>query len=88
MLERLAPTLIYDITIVGDGSLPIEQIAAVTVPTLVIDGEKSPAWAQNAVQALAEALPKGQHRTLAGQTHNVAPDALAPVVIEFCTALF
>ncbi len=83
-IERLAPTLIYDVTIVGDGRLPTERLAAVTIPTLVIAGEKSPAWARNAVQALAEALPGGQHRTLAGQTHNVAPEALAPVVIEFC----
>jgi hypothetical protein len=29
------------------------------------------------------ALPSAQHRTLEGQTHAVAPEALAPVLAEF-----
>jgi hypothetical protein len=36
--------------------------------------------------ALAHAMPHGQHRTLAGQTHEVAAAALAPVLIEFFTS--
>ena len=84
-LEAVAHTLIYDITIVGDNnSLPIERVAYVTVPTLVIDGgSSSPAWMRNAVQAVADALLNTQHRTLEGQTHDVDPDALAPVLEEF-----
>ena len=83
-VEAVAHTLIYDTTIMGDNNaLPTERVASVAVPTLVIDGGASPVWMRNAAQAVAEALPNAQHRTLEGQTHNVAPDALAPVLEEF-----
>jgi hypothetical protein len=32
---------------------------------------------------LANTIPGARHRTLAGQTHEVAPDVAAPVLIEF-----
>ncbi len=83
-VEAVAYTLIYDVTIMGDNNaLPTERVASVTVPTLVIDGGVSPVWMRNAAQAVVEALPNAQRRTLEGQTHNVAPDALAPVLEEF-----
>ncbi len=60
-MEDLAHTLAYDGTIMGDtmsgNPLPTEWAASVTVPTLVMDGEKSDAWQRNAVQALADILP-------------------------------
>jgi hypothetical protein len=37
----------------------------------------------NAAQATAHALPNGQRHTLEGQTHDVAPQVLAPVLVEF-----
>jgi pimeloyl-ACP methyl ester carboxylesterase len=83
-VEAVAHTLIYDTTIMGDNNaLPTERVASVTVPTLVIDGGASPKWMRNAAQAVADALPNAQRRTLAGQTHDVAPEALAPVLEEF-----
>jgi hypothetical protein len=39
----------------------------------------------NGAKALAGVLPSARHRTLAGQAHNVAPAALAPVLTEFFT---
>ena len=48
-----------------------------------MDGGDSPTWARNAVQAVADALPNAQRRTLAGQTHAVSPDVLAPILVEF-----
>jgi hypothetical protein len=48
-----------------------------------MDGGESPAWQRTAVQALVDVLPHAQRRTLEGQTHGVAPDALAPVLEEF-----
>jgi pimeloyl-ACP methyl ester carboxylesterase len=83
LFESVAPTLAYDNAIMGDGSVPTERLASLTVPTLVIDGGASPAFMHNAAQALALALPNAQHRTLEGQTHDVAPEALAPVLVEF-----
>jgi len=37
-------------------------------------------------RALVEILPDARRRTLAGQTHAVAPEVLAPVLDEFFAA--
>jgi pimeloyl-ACP methyl ester carboxylesterase len=81
--EALAHTLAYDATIMGDYSLPTERAASVKAPTIVIAGGASFPFMRETAQALAEALPDGQTRTLEGQDHNVAPDAIAPVLKEF-----
>ncbi len=81
--EALAHTLAYDATIMGDYSLPTERVASVTVPTLVIDGGASFPWIRQTAQAVAEVIPDAQWRTLEGQTHNVAPEVLAPVLEKF-----
>jgi len=81
--EALAHTLAYDATIMGDYSVPTERVASVAAPTLVIDGGASPAWMRNTAKAVADVLPAGQRHTLMGQEHNVAPDALAPVLEKF-----
>ena len=83
LFEAVAPTLAYDDAIMGDGSVPTERLSSITVPTLVIDGGASPAFMHNAAQAVAHALPNAQRRTLEGLTHDVAPEALAPVLVEF-----
>jgi pimeloyl-ACP methyl ester carboxylesterase len=80
--EALAHTLIYDATLMGDYTLPKEVLARVTVPTLVIDGGQTP-WLSYAAQAVADTLPHAQRRTLPGQPHNVDPEAIAPVLVEF-----
>lgn len=80
--EALAHTLIYNAEIMGDFSMPKERLAAVTVPTLVIDGGTTP-WLSHTAQAVADALPNAQRRTLEGQPHNVAPEAIAPAIREF-----
>ena len=86
-LKAVAHTIPYDASIVVDYEhgepLPGNRWAAVTVPTLVAVGGKSPAWMKNGMQALSEVLPSAEHRTLEGQTHIVKPEALAPVLVEF-----
>jgi pimeloyl-ACP methyl ester carboxylesterase len=84
--EVLAHTLAYDATIMGDYSLPTERAATVKVPTIVMAGGASFPWIGETAAALAEALPDGQTRTLEGQTHDVAPDAMASVLEEFFSA--
>jgi pimeloyl-ACP methyl ester carboxylesterase len=83
--EVFAPTLIYDATLMGDFSLPKERIARATVETLVMDGGTVP-WLSQAAQAVAEILPHAHRRSLAGQQHNVADEAMAPVLIEYFQA--
>jgi pimeloyl-ACP methyl ester carboxylesterase len=89
-LKAVAPTLPYDITIVGDHQrgtpFTSGEWAAVKVPTLVAVGGKSPAWMTNATRALADALPDATYRTLPGQTHMVKAQAIAPVLTGFFTA--
>lgn len=86
-LESVAHTLPYDDAImaglISGEPLPAARWAGVTIPTLVIDGGESPAWARNAVQAIADALPQAQRRTLEGQTHQVDPEVLAPLLEAF-----
>ena len=81
--ESVAPTLAYDNAIMGDGSVPANDAKAVKVPTLVLDGGNSPTFMRYAADALAKVLSNAHRRTLEGQTHDVAPEALAPVLGEF-----
>jgi len=60
-----------------------EQLPAIPVPTLLISGGNSPAMLHHAAQILADALPNAQHRSLEGQTHDLVPAVLAPVLKEF-----
>jgi len=85
-LEAIAPTLAYDDRVLGDGSVPRELASRIAVPALVLAGAASPQRLQQAARAAADALPTAEHRTLDGQTHDVAPGALAPVLVEFFRA--
>jgi pimeloyl-ACP methyl ester carboxylesterase len=88
MWEAVAPTLAYDhIADLGkDASVPVKRAARVAVPTLVMDGSESFPFMHVTAQTLANAIPNAKHRTLEGQTHEVAAEALAPVLIEFFKA--
>src|SRR5947209_11623968 len=86
LFESVAPTLAYDNAIMGDGSVPAERLASITVPTLVIDGGASPAFMHNAAQVVAHTLPNAKLRTLEDQTHDVAPEVLAPLLEQFFAA--
>ncbi|POX52350.1 hydrolase [Streptomyces sp. Ru71] len=82
-MEAIAPSLAYDAAVMGDGLLPRERLAAISVPFLVVAGGASPAWMREGNRALAEAAPRGDFRVLEGQTHMVEPDVLGPVLTEY-----
>jgi pimeloyl-ACP methyl ester carboxylesterase len=87
MWEAIAPTIAYDAAVVGaDASVPTERAASIAVPALIMDGSESYPFMHIAATALAGAMPHGQHRTLEGQTHEVAAEAIAPVLVEFFTS--
>ena len=87
MWESIAPTIAYDAAALGeDASIPTERAASVAVPALIMDGELSYPFMHITATALANAMPQGQHRTLEGQTHEVAAGALAPVLTNFFKA--
>ncbi|WP_329283324.1 alpha/beta fold hydrolase [Streptomyces sp. NBC_00691] len=80
-----ARTLAYDFAVLGDGTVPEGLLARVHARVLVVDGGASPVSTRQAARTLTEALPRGRHRTLTGQTYQVAPHVLAPVLEEFLT---
>lgn len=87
-MEAIAPTLAYDHTaIMGkDGAIPIERAARVHVPTLVMHGGNGAPFMRDTAKTLSKAIPVATLSTLDGQTHDVHPEALAPVLMEFFAA--
>jgi hypothetical protein len=81
--EALAPTLLHDATVMGDGSVPTDAFVHVESPALVMSGGASPAWMRSSAQAVAEAIPGGRHQVLEGQTHDVDASVLAGAVRAF-----
>ncbi|HKB32663.1 MAG TPA: alpha/beta hydrolase [Candidatus Dormibacteraeota bacterium] len=82
-LEAIAHTLVYDATLVGDMTLPMAKLRTIEAPTLVVYGGASPAFMGSAANVMAKALPDGQVRGLEGQTHDIDPAVLGPVLLEF-----
>ncbi|WP_219414618.1 alpha/beta fold hydrolase [Pseudonocardia nigra] len=87
VFEKVAPTLAYDAAFVAEhmaGSAePLRRWTGVEVPALVVTGGASPEHFHTGADALAAVLPGAQRRTLPGQTHEVDPEQLAPVLSEF-----
>lgn len=81
--EAIAHTLAYDNAIMGDGDIPKNIMRSITVPTLVMSGEASPDFMNNVAEEIAKIVPGAKRKTLKGQTHDIKPEALAPVLIEF-----
>jgi pimeloyl-ACP methyl ester carboxylesterase len=87
MFEGVAPTLAYDAAAIGeDGAVPVDQAAKIRTPTLVMDGGANITmmpFMHATATTLAKTIPQARQRTLEGQTHDVNPEALAPVLVEF-----
>jgi pimeloyl-ACP methyl ester carboxylesterase len=87
-LKAVARTLPHDGALVAEHQqgrpLPADAWRGVTMPALVLDGGKSPAWMRNAMRSLAGILPNAKYQTLPGQTHMVKASAqLQPLVAFF-----
>lgn len=80
---RVGPTLVYDFEVSGDGSIPVAIAKNIAMPTLVMNGEKSFDFMQAIASALQKQIPGAVHETLKGQTHQAAPEVLAPVLRSF-----
>jgi hypothetical protein len=52
-------------------------------PALVIDGAQSPPWLRAGVAKLAQAMPAARHVSMPEQTHDVDPELLAPLLLDF-----
>jgi len=84
-MESIAPTLAYDhACLLGEtDAVPVGRAAQVTVPALVMYGDASFPFMRATAQTLSAAMPQARLRVLGGQTHDVDPAALAPVLTEF-----
>jgi pimeloyl-ACP methyl ester carboxylesterase len=82
----LAHTLPYDLTICGPGARPrTENLAKISIPTLVIGGGASPDALQAGARVAAAAVPGARHETLEGQDHGVLqfPETLKDLLTGF-----
>ncbi|MEU0008506.1 alpha/beta hydrolase [Streptomyces sp. NPDC006314] len=84
-MEAVAPSLAYDDAVMGDGLLPRERLAGISVPVLSFAGGASPEFLREASRAIADVVPRGTYRVLEGQTHMVDPDVVGPLLADFVT---
>jgi pimeloyl-ACP methyl ester carboxylesterase len=81
-IKKVDFTLAYDYAVLGNGAVP-DTVKQIGVPTLVLNGEKSMPFMPKTADRIAELIPHAERKTLKGQTHQAAPDAVAPLLIEF-----
>lgn len=82
----LAPSLPFDLAVCGPGmELPGQQLARITVPTLVLSGSNTAPWLAAASRAVAGAIPGAVHRVVEGQDHGILqqPEALRAELTGF-----
>ncbi|MGN6502822.1 MAG: alpha/beta fold hydrolase [Pseudolysinimonas sp.] len=83
-LSAVGPTIRYDARVMGgDFEVPVDELARIAAPTLVVWGSKAAPEMAGANRRVADTIPGAEHRVLEGQTHDVSPTALAPVVRDF-----
>ncbi len=84
LFEAIGHTLAYDAAALGpEADIPLDRAARLEIPALIMAGDASFPFMDASAAALAQAVPQGQHRTLAGQSHEAEAAALAPVLREF-----
>jgi pimeloyl-ACP methyl ester carboxylesterase len=84
--EAVAPTLAYDEAVLGGRVVPLVKAASIAIPALIMNGDAGEPFMRDTAAALARVMPRAEHRILAGQRHDVAAEALAPVLREFFQA--
>ncbi|MFD3550657.1 alpha/beta fold hydrolase [Streptomyces goshikiensis] len=89
-MEATARTLPYDGQIMGDTMsgrpLPADRWKSVTVPVLVGSGDAGAPQMLSGARELAALAGNFTLQVFPGREHNIAPEALAPVLTGFFTA--
>ena len=81
-LLSLAHTIAYDLRLLNEGVVPADRLGTIPCPVLATAGSLSPPWAAASARAVAEAVPGGETRELEAQSHNIAPDVLASLLLD------
>ncbi len=83
-LEAVVPTLACDQAVLGDDHAPpLARAAGVVTPALVMAGGAGAPFMRTTARALVDAMPHARYKLLEGQRHDVAAEALAPLLVEF-----
>lgn len=84
-LAAMAPTLVHDGLCLGgdDHSLPVDLLAQVAVPALLVTSSGTAGWLGQTVEPVAAALPEGRWVRLDGGFHQVPAPVLAPALAAF-----
>ncbi len=77
----IAPTLVYDCRL-SDAMSPT-VLAAVNLPTLILDSEGSSDDLTGSAATAARLIPRARHKSLPGEWHVVAPELIAREIKEF-----
>ena len=88
-MARLAPTLAHDSAVLdhrNGAPVPVAVVGRIAAPVLALAGAASPAVLRQSAERIASAARQGTFRLLPGQTHDVAPEALAPALADFFAA--
>lgn len=89
--RRMAEALPEDFAIVSANAERAPDFAAITAPTLLIDGTATRPYLRRAISTLAAIIPKSKHVELPGQWHSATqnsdefghPELVAPAVADF-----
>ena len=81
-IKKVDFTLTYDYAVLGNGAVP-DTVKRIKIPTLVLDGQKTLPFIRPAADRIAELIPQSQRQTIPGQSHQAAPEVIAPLLVEF-----
>lgn len=84
-MVSFAASVRNDAAVAGDQRIPSDALAAITVPTLVLAGGASAAWARDTASAVADTVPGARLDVVAGQDHRVDHAVLAPLLASYLT---
>jgi pimeloyl-ACP methyl ester carboxylesterase len=77
----LIPTMRLDAAVVEDAAGPLGTYSAVTADTLLLGGDRSPAYLKGVLNGLEPVLPRVRRVTLTGVGHLAADDSGKPELV-------
>ncbi|MEU4421935.1 alpha/beta hydrolase [Actinoplanes sp. NPDC024001] len=80
-IGELVPTMRLDAAVVQDAAGPLNLYAGVTAETLLLGGERSPAYLKGVLNGLEPVLPRVRRVTLSGVGHLAADNSGRPGLV-------
>jgi pimeloyl-ACP methyl ester carboxylesterase len=82
-MVSIGHTLVYDFEVLGDGTFPGDVARDITIPTLVMVGEKSVEFMHTTAETVQKGIRGAERKTIKGQAHVASPEVVVPVLVEF-----